>query len=66
MMRISRDSGVTFGNQIESEIGVLGQTDAHTEFYRLGYFDYGSIVIEAEFYNMTNFSLLNCFMEIII
>jgi hypothetical protein len=64
MLRISRDSGATFDNQIRKVIGKLGQTRIETEFYRLGYFRYGSIVIDVEFYNMTDFSLLKCYSEI--
>jgi len=64
LLRLSRDSGATFDNQLASSIGQLGATDTHTEFYRLGYFEYGSGVLDVEFYHMTNFALLNCFMEI--
>jgi len=66
LLRVSRDSGVTFANQLSSYIGQLGLTDAHTEFYRLGYFEYGSMVLEAEFYNQTNFAIMNCFAEVTI
>lgn len=64
MLRISRDSGATFGNQLQDDIGTLGETDYHSEFYRLGYFEYGTMVFDFEFYNMVNFSLLNCFAEV--
>lgn len=64
LLRISRDSGVTFDDQMSSYIGQLGLTDAHTEFYRIGYSEYGSIVLEVEYYHQTNFGIMNCFMEI--
>jgi len=63
LLSLSRDSGATFANVLESPVGGLGHTSAHTEFYRIGYFEYGTIVLQVEFYNATEFALLNCFIE---
>jgi hypothetical protein len=64
MLRISRDGGITFGNQLARYIGNLGRTQKHTEFYQLGLFEYGSIVLEVSFYNRTRFAIIGCAMEI--
>jgi len=63
LVRISRDNGATFGNQIHLNVGRLGQTMIKTEIYRLGLFEYGSIVLEMEFYNFTRFNLIKAFVE---
>ena len=64
MIRISRDNGATFGNQLRKEIGILGNTNSHTEFYQLGYFEYGTLTIEIEFYNVTRFAIMKCYAEV--
>lgn len=64
IIRISRDNGQTFGNHLNIELGKLGSTMFHSEIYKLGLFEYGSIVIEFEFYNFTKFNVLKAFIDI--
>lgn len=64
MLRVSRDSGATFGNQLRKEIGRLGQVSCHTEFYQFGYFEYGTLVLEIEYYGQTRFAIMKCYAEI--
>lgn len=63
-LRISRDNGATFGNQLSLEIGKLGATSFGCEVPRLGLFEYGTMVLELEFYNQTSFTLIKCYAEV--
>lgn len=63
LVRFSRDNGATFGNQMHLKVGRKAQTRIITEIDRLGLFEYGSIVLDMEFYNFTHFNLLEAWVE---
>jgi hypothetical protein len=64
MLRISHDNGATWGNQLMRPIGQLGQTNAHTIFYRIGFFKYGTITLEIEHYNKCKMAIMKCYAEV--
>ncbi len=64
MIRISRDNGATFGNQLNITIGKLGETSIKSEIYRMGLFEYGSIVVEIEFYSNIKFNFIHAYLDI--
>jgi len=61
-LRVSRDGGVSYGNQIQAKIGKIGQRMWRTEFYSLGVSR--SFIFELEHYNKVPVCILGMSVDV--
>lgn len=61
-LRISRDGGISYGNELSTSIGKIGRREYRSEFFRFGYAD--SFVFEIKYDEDTPFILLGCSINI--
>lgn len=61
-LRISRDGGISYGNELSAKIGKVGQRELRTQFFRLG--ESRSFIFEIKYDNSTAFVLLGASINI--
>ena len=62
-LKVSEDNGIRFSSALEADIGKIGKSITVCDFFRLGYFEYGSIVLDFEHYSHTPCNIFKILIE---